>query len=292
MARSMTGFGACEKRLGRGVCRVEARSVNSRFFDFSAKLPAELQFLESELKAAVHRQVPRGKVHLFVTFGGPVDDDAAANVDEAKIRRYVTALVKVAKKLRLKPNLEMRDLLFLPGIFAYGANGQSVQHLWEEIKPVVGRALAQLLTAKDREGRTLVKDVVGRVARIGTHLERIRAQARTLSRGVFDKLRERAALLSQDLAVDKERLSKEVAILAEHADITEELVRARSHLALLARILRERGAIGKKLDFTLQEIFREVNTLSAKASSFGISQEVIQIKSELERIREQIQNLE
>ncbi len=292
MARSMTGFGACEKRIGQGMCRVEARSVNSRFFDFSAKLPAELQFLESELKATVHELVPRGKVYLFVSFGGQVEEEAPAKLDEAKARRYVTALEKVAKKLRLKPGFEVRDLLLLPGIFTYQANGRNVQHLWEEMKPVVHKAIAELIRAKELEGRTLVKDIVTRAARIGSHLDRIRAQASTLSREVFEKLKERAAQLSRDLAMDHERLTREVAILAQHADVTEELVRASSHLVLLGKVLRERDAIGKKLDFTLQEIFREVNTLSAKASSFGISQEVIQIKSELERIREQIQNLE
>lgn len=291
MAHSMTGFGASEKRLRSGLCRVELRSVNSRFFEFSSKLPSELQFLEGDIKATVHRMVPRGKVHAFISLGGALEGNEA-RLDEAKARRYVAVLERMAKKLRLERGLAVRDLLALPGIFVYGSNGRDAGALWEKVRPILGKALQQLLLAKGREGRALVADISRRLKRIEADVNEIGREAASYSARAFEKLRERAALLLQDLTVDKDRLMKEVALLAEHADITEELVRARSHAALLTRILRERGAIGKKLDFTLQEIFREVNTMSAKASSFGVSHRVIQIKTELERIREQIQNIE
>jgi uncharacterized protein (TIGR00255 family) len=213
-------------------------------------------------------------------------------LDEKVLRFYLLAIRKVQRRFRLKGEVSVTDLLSLPKIFSVEKRSQRPEAVWRSLRPILMKVLSSLNQSRIREGKILIQDILRRIQNIQTSVRRVEERSKNLSKEYHERLKSRIHELFGTSGVQEERIWQEAAFLAERSDITEELVRLNSHLGLFREKTVRGEAVGKELDFLLQEMNREVNTLSAKAQDFGVSKEVISMKAELEKIREQIQNIE
>jgi uncharacterized protein (TIGR00255 family) len=299
MIRSMTGFGSAEGSVGGFRVSVEIRSVNHRFFTPSIKLPSELGRWESEVREALRRSVNRGHVTLtarFVTAALDGDGDGVierSRIDEAKFAQYVQQLRELQRRHNLGDALEIGSILRLPEVITSDV-GADRSGTAPELVTVVERALVAFGEMRAAEGARMVEYVRHRLGVIESAVDRIgeRAPARLLEHR--DRLREAVRELADGVALDEQRLAQEVALIADRLDVGEELARFRSHLTAFGDTLREPppDGVGKRLGFLLQELLRETNTTGSKANDSTVLEDVLLIKEELERIREQVENLE
>jgi len=289
--KSMTGFGGARRAAADFELQVELRSVNNRFFDFQARLPRELSFLEGEILERCKARGLRGRVTVQLGF-----ERAPAAARPQLDPEVLTAYLEVAERLRREHGFETlgsaADFLALPELF--GARGSEPDR--ELLSRLAGEALDEALDAlaamKAREGAALAEELRGRIAVVQAALGRIELALPEARAAIKAGLSARIAELLGEVALDPQRLAQELAILIDRSDITEETVRLASHLAQFDAALTDGGEVAKKLGFLLQEILREANTIGSKAQALGIIQEVLLIKEETEKIREQIQNIE
>lgn len=270
---------------------MEIRSLNHRYFEFSLKTPPSLYGLEDRIRELCQTQIRRGKVTISIN-EAEASDLEEVSLDEKVLGFYLSAIRKVQRRFRLEGSLSVSDLLSLPRIFSVEKKTEIPDKVWRSLKLPLEKALNRLLQSRIREGRTLSKDLLIRIGKIETGLVQIERRAKDLPREYYEKLRQRIRELFEANLAEEERVWQAAALLAEKADITEEIVRLKSHLRLFRDKIGKEGEVGKELDFLLQEMNRETNTISAKAQDFGVSKEVVSIKAELEKIREQIQNIE
>jgi uncharacterized protein (TIGR00255 family) len=292
----MTGYGAAEQHTDGGRWWVEVRSTNHRFLEVVVRLPRELGALEDRVRAAVAQRVRRGRVEVLVREDGGQRPREAV-VDTELARRYARALEDLREELALEERLTLSALLALPDVVRVEEARRDADAAWEDLRPVLERALDGLVQMRTSEGRRLAGDLQERVARLERWVEQVARRAEELPRAYAERLRQRVADLLQALGVeglpDEARLAMEVAAFADRCDVREELVRLRSHLQEVRTLLQaEDGAVGRKLEFLLQEMQREVNTVGAKAADLEVARAVVEMKSELEAIREQVQNVE
>jgi uncharacterized protein (TIGR00255 family) len=293
MIKSMTGFGQSSGGRNAHKWVVEARSWNHRFFDCSVRVPGFLSGFEDLIRDAVHKRVKRGKVAVSITLKSKNRGLNELVVDEERIKFYVRSLKKIQKKYRLKEEpLNVNTLLNIPNVFVVDQKGQSLESYWSSLKGPLGLAIDQLLKARDREGHALLRELTKRLKRISTAVNDVEAVQESLPKERYARLKERTDELSQKISVDSSRLEQEIILFVDRSDITEEVVRTRHHLDQFGKSLKQKGEMGKKLDFIAQEIHREVNTMASKAQSSKISSHVIQMKTELDKIREQVLNVE
>jgi uncharacterized protein (TIGR00255 family) len=294
MIRSMTGYGRAEVSGPRLAASVECRSVNHRHLDIALKLPRALAVYEPDARRLVQAAVQRGRVDVSATLtpaGGSSLGTLAVNTAQA--REYEAAARVLADELGLTSSLRIEWLLAQPGVLARDAEPMvAPEEGWSLVAQALEAALADLVARREAEGKALAQELGGlhETLEAGVALIAVRvptAQARRATR-----LRERVQALLAEIPVDQGRLATEVAVLAERADITEELARLRVHLGELRARIDEGGTVGRPLDFLIQEINREVNTVGSKAEDLEISQAVIAAKATLEKIREQVQNIE
>jgi uncharacterized protein (TIGR00255 family) len=285
----MTGFGrsVVDVDAGRGRLRVEIRSVNHRGLDLKVRAPQPDAFCEAEISRAVRAALERGAVTVHIR------DEATplrAGIDEARAKGVFAALVKLSGELGIggTPSLEAVAAFMSSG----AGGGLEGEALWEALRPAVDRALAELVATRKREGAALAEDIGGRVGRLGALVAQIRAAAAALPERFARRIEERLAGLHGQPGFEPGRLVQEAALMAERLDVSEELVRLETHLAHLAELLGAPGAVGRKLDFVVQEVGRELNTIGSKAQDAGVAALVIEGKAELERLREQAQNVE
>ena len=290
--RSMTGFGAATHAEPTVPLRVEIRSVNHRHLQVKTKLPGDLQFLESDIEELVRGRIDRGAVSVSVTFSSPTAMNAVTvNTDTAK--RYKKLLTGLAKDLGLAPDLGLDTLAGLPGVIGGDVDKRSMQQVPRAVRAVVTEALDALGRMRDREGAAMLRDLqknaklIGKVvARIAKRMPRVVKQhQKTLHARVQDLLGGNTTIQAQDLA-------REVALIADRMDVSEELTRLDSHLVELARLLAKDGAVGRRLDFLVQELHREANTIGSKTNDLDLSRTVLDLRAAIERLREQVQNLE
>lgn len=296
MLRSMTGYGAAEEQAGAGRWWVEVRSTNHRFLEVVVRLPRELAALEERVRAVVAQRIRRGRVEVLVR-GDGVPRPREAVVDTDLARRYAEALERLRRELALAEPLSLSALLALPDVVRVEDAPPDVEAAWETLRPALERALDGLVEMRASEGRRLAQDLQDRVARLEGWVDQVARRAEELPRAYAERLRQRVAELLRALEVphppDEARLATEVASFADRCDVREELVRLRSHLQEARALLdAPDGAVGRKLEFLLQEMQREVNTVGAKAADVEVSRAVVEMKSELEAIREQVQNVE
>ena len=270
---------------------MEIRSLNHRYLEFSVKSPPSLYSLEDRIRELCQTELKRGKVTVSISELESFGLEELV-LDEKVLRFYVAAIRKMQKRFRLNGSFSVGELLTLPRIFSVEKKAEKPEKLWASLKPVLKTALDLLLKTRLREGGELSKDLLIRIGKIEKGLGLVEAQAKTAPQEYYEKLKERIDSLFGEKGIDEQRICQEAAILAERADVTEETVRLRSHLRYFREKLAKQEEAGKELDFLLQEMNRETNTLGAKAQDFGISKEVISMKAELEKIREQIQNIE
>ena len=294
MIQSMTGYGAADGPFGRGRVAVELRTVNHRFFNPSFKLPSRLQRWEAELREALRRRVARGHVTLVAR----VESGASLGtmVDEERAASYVAQLRALHDRLGLDGGVDLATLLRLPDVLrAAGSEEEAgAEGSAEELLAVVERAADELAAMRRAEGARLAAELRERVTAMEQAMERIaeRAPARLVEQR--DRLRTAVRELTDGVAVDEQRVAQEIAILADRLDVQEEVARFASHVTAFRQAL-DAGApdgVGKRLGFLVQELLREANTTGSKANDAAIVQDVLLIKEELERIREQVENVE
>jgi uncharacterized protein (TIGR00255 family) len=286
----MTGFGRGSVDAGERRLRVEIRSVNHRGLDLKIRSGESDAFCDSEIARAVRAAVERGAVTVLIR-----DESAAASagIDEARVRALYGALEHLRQELKIDEPVTLGTV----GAFLGASHGSALsgESLWEVLRPAVSVALKELTAMRRREGAALAVDLSARQARLGEMAALLRARAATLPEKFAQRLQERFAGQDRNLGqlgIDPGRLAQEVALMAERLDVTEELVRLETHLGHLGEILKSSGAVGRKLDFVVQEIGRELNTVASKAQDAEMAAVVIEAKAELEKLREQAQNVE
>lgn len=290
MIRSMTGFGAAEGSVGGARVSVEIRSVNHRFFNATIRLPGELSRWEGEAREALRKKVSRGHVTLSARIER--DNAAGAGIDEGRFAAYVATLRALQARYQLSGDLDVATVLRLPDVFAVGdSNGEGSP---AELVSVVESAADSLGASRIEEGTRLVSYLRERLSIIERALEGIGKRAPQRIVEQRDKLREAVRELTEGVGIDEQRLALEIALLAERLDVQEELARFDSHVAAFRSTLGQTGGepVGKRLGFLLQEMLREANTTGSKANDAGMLADVVTIKEELERLREQVENLE
>jgi len=287
----MTGFGSAEGEVGGALVAVEVRSVNHRFFNPSIKLPSEFAKWEGEVRDALRRAVSRGHVTLVARIAR---EQVEGRIDEARFASYVQQLRELQQRYGLEPTLDVGTILRLPEVLGAREDGAAPEGSAQHLIEIVSRAVAALDTMRVAEGERLRAYVLERLQLIEDAVGRIAARAPTRLVEQRDRLRLAVQELAGGVALDDQRLAQEIALLADRLDVNEEISRFGSHLDAFRDALRNAPSegVGKRLGFLLQELLREANTTGSKANDSAILQDVLGIKEELERIREQVENLE
>ena len=292
MIKSMTGFGRAESQTKYGLFTSEVRTLNHKFLEITFKLPNSLSRFDEKVKNLIKDKVKRGKVYLNLTHD--TIDQAGGNIliDESLAKSYFNKLKKLKRKLNITDPLKIADVVALPGVINHKLVTKDATKMWPALKEVIDKTLVKVIRDRAKEGNFLSKDLTKRIKRIKNIVAAITRNAVYNVKEHKKKLSERVKELSGGYSIDKGRLEVEVALFAKNSDVTEELIRLKNHLANFTRTLNKNGEAGKKLDFIAQELHREINTIGSKSSGFNISKSVIEIKTEIEKIREQLKNIE
>lgn len=285
----MTGFGAASGEEGGVGIRVELRSVNHRHLQVKVRTPAELSGLESDLDALARKKLKRGSVSMGVFLVEPPESRAAL-VQPDVARRYRGEIEKLAKTLGVDGSVELAQLLSLPGVLAVPEVGD--RGLGKGVKRVANYALTALIQMRATEGAALERDLHQNATALGRIVERIDKRMPKVVKNHHKALKKRLADLLDGRAVPDVELARELALIADKADVTEETSRLRSHLEQLGAVLERGGSVGRELDFLVQELFREINTIGSKCSDASVAHWVVDAKTRVERLREQVQNVE
>ena len=292
MIRSMTGYGrAQELRNGRDIT-VEFRSVNHRYFEFSARVPRAYGYLEEKLKGLAQGSASRGKVEVAVLIQTVDSPDSQVAVNTALAREYVEALRGLGAELGLTDDLSLTAISRFGEIFTLKKSPDDEERIWADVSAVAQAAAARFVEMRQTEGRRLREDILGRLCTIEEKVAVVEERSPQTVAEYRAKLTARMEELLGKSGVEEQRILAEAAIVADRWAVDEETVRLRSHIAQLRTILDTPEAVGRKLDFLVQEMNREANTIGSKAQDVAIAQVVVNIKSEIEKIREQIQNIE
>jgi uncharacterized protein (TIGR00255 family) len=286
----MTGFGAAEGKVAGGRLRIEIRTVNHRYFNPQLKLPYDLAGVEGELRERLRALLERGHVAVSARWVEQPEARAAVMLDLDRATQVVKALRELKKRLKLKGDPDLAFVARHPDVLTYSGDGAVVT--WADVQPVAEQAAADVLAMREREGRALAADLSARLDALAAGATVIAARAPERVTHELARLQKQVAELAAGVQVDPQRLAVEVALLADRVDIAEELVRFQTHLAAVRSALAGSGAVGKQLGFLAQELLREINTMGSKANDAAITQAVIGMKGELERFREQLENLE
>ncbi len=292
MIRSMTGFGKAVKKSKYGIVTVEMRALNHKFFELSARLSNGLTEFEDKLKKIIHSKVKRGKVYLNIELNGHKEKLPKVSIDNAMAGHYNQQIMKLRRSLGLKGDIKLEHILTLPGVITSDNARADSNSLLPSVKKTLQDALEDLLRDREKEGRALNRDLSRRVKSIRGSVKHINERSAVSINRYKIQLTKRIRELSGARNIDKGRLAQEVAMFAKNCDISEELTRLKSHLTGFKDCLKSDAEAGKKLDFIAQELHREANTIASKSSDFKISKSVIHIKSEIEKIREQVKNVE
>ncbi len=293
MPVSMTGFGRSEAKDGDLAVTVEARSVNNRFLAVRIKSPPRLSRFEGGIEERVREKVSRGSVEIAVRMRGRVSL-GRPQVDVELAKAWVRAAHDLKVATELDGALGLDHLLGLPGVVTIEDDGRVDDREWALVRRAVDEALAALAKMRAAEGARLAKELRGLLARVGKHAQSIEKRAPEVPLEAQKRLTKRIErLLSNTVApLDKGQLEREVALIADKADVTEELARLKSHVTAFERTLAQSGPVGRALDFVVQEFAREANTIGSKNQDVAIGRQVLQLKADVERLREQVQNLE
>ncbi|MBF0292230.1 MAG: YicC family protein [Nitrospinae bacterium] len=292
MACSMTGFGRTEKEIGGRRVVIEAKSVNHRYLEVNVKLFTRSYALEETVRQAVKERFGRGYFEVSVMIQANGSSGQTVTVNEPLLDGYLKAAGDVAKRYGVEYPPRFGDLALLKDLFTVTADELPPDDMARQIAEPLGQTLDQLAAVRKAEGDNAICDVKSRFSTIKSHLNFIISESESTVAERFDRLRAKIQKLVGDLALDETRLAQEAAILADRADISEETERAKSHLKQVDALFDSDEPVGRKLEFFLQEISREVNTMGSKSASPGITLRVVEMKSEMEKIREQAQNLE
>jgi uncharacterized protein (TIGR00255 family) len=292
MLKSMTGFGRGEGETPLGRMVVECRSINHRYCDINLKLPKRFNPLESRIKEMVRSEVSRGRIDLSVKLDTSGEGKVQYEVDFSLADQYYRALQLLKDKYKIQGEITLDLLAGARDLIQAREIMEDVEPFWQEIAPILKQSLKDMDHMKKTEGESLGKDLSRRMDRISQVFGEIRVKFSSSQKAFQERFRERLRTLLEGTELDPSRFEQEVALWVERADITEEMVRAESHLRQFRTLFESQDPVGRKMDFLLQEIHREANTTGSKVNDAEISQGIVEIKSELEKIREQVQNIE
>ena len=292
----MTGYGRGEATLNGLRLSAEVRSVNHRFCELSVRLPRALSGFEADVRKLLTEKISRGKVSLAVTWGGEgehqAEPTARLRLDDQAADRYMALLGELKSKYGLKGDIDLKSFASLPNVFIWEEPASDSDQYAATLREVVTKATDDIIRMKELEGETLRGDLEARLDSIRKRVAHIRERAPDRLRDARTRLRERVNLLLEDGELPEERVAQEIAILSDRLDCTEECVRLEAHCGHFRKLLEEESTPGRKLNFLLQEMNREINTIGSKSSDVPIVEQVVEVKEELERIREQVQNIE
>jgi uncharacterized protein (TIGR00255 family) len=290
----MTGFGSADGTVLGGRLRIEIRTVNHRYFNPQFRLPLELAGIEGELRDRLRALLERGHVSVSARWLAPPETEVAVSLDLARARQVVAALRELKKKLRLKGEPDLAFVARHGDVLTVASNGGegAAPVTWADVQPLAEQAAGDVLAMREREGKALATDLAARLDALEAHAAVVAERAPARLATEYERLKKAVAELAAGIRLDEQRLAQEIALLADRVDITEELVRFRTHLTAGRAALQGNSAVGKQLGFLAQELLREVNTMGSKANDAVMTQTVIAMKGELERFREQLENLE
>ena len=288
----MTGYGRAVQTIDGREITVELRSVNNRYLDCTVKLPRMFSFAEDSVKNRVKAAVSRGKVDVYIGVNAAQAADVQVAVNRPVLESYLAALRQIESEYGVRDDVTVMSLARLPDVFSVEKTEEDEQKLTQDILSVAEEAIARYNTMRETEGAALEADLRGRAATILERVALVEARSPVTVAEYRERLHQKMQDVLQNTAIDEGRILQEAAIYADRIAVDEETVRLRSHLAQLGDMLTKGGAIGRKLDFLLQELNRETNTIGSKCNDLELSNIVVEMKAELEKIREQTQNIE
>ena len=292
MIRSMTGFGRGEATVDGRDITVEIKSVNHRYFEFNCRTTRGFGFLEEKLKSYIKERVSRGKIDMFVSLSQKEDTEAIVKINPSLALGYINALKKLSDEYGVKDDISVSTVSSYSDIFQVHKAPEDEEEVWNAVKPVLDTALNNFITMRETEGEKMKADVMSRAKHILSIVDEIESRSPERVKEYETRLKERIEELLGSADYDEQRVITEVAIFADKVAVDEETVRLRSHFDQLKSLMDSDGEVGRKLDFIIQEMNREANTIGSKANDSSLSHMVVDIKAEIEKIREQIQNIE
>lgn len=292
MIKSMTGFGRAQETVDGMTVTVELKSVNHRYFEFTAKVPRTYGFLEEKLKSFLNARVSRGKMECYVSIENLEESDMEVVVNPSLAKGYVDALRTLSETFGLKEDYSAISIAKFPDVLTLRKAPADEEKIWNAVQKVTELAVERFVTMRETEGEKLRADILSKADTILEHVAFVESRSPQTVREYHEKLRQRMEELLENTQVDEQRLLTEAAIFADKVAVDEETVRLCSHISQLREFLNADEPIGRKLDFLVQEMNRESNTIGSKAQDVEIAKRVIAIKAEVEKIREQVQNIE
>jgi len=292
MIRSMTGFGRGEYENGGRKYVVEIKTVNHRYADIFVKVPRQISFIEDRVRQTVSKNLSRGKIDVFVNYESNEENSKLVVIDEVLAESYINAVRFLRDNFGLQDDISTSLISRFPDVLKVEKAEEDVDEIWEGLKIALDEAIDCVIKMRENEGEGLKRDFLKKAAYVESLVEEISKRAPEVVKDYKQRLETRIKDLLEQQTIDESRLAMEVAIFADRCSIDEELVRIKSHINQLKEILDMDQPIGRKLDFLIQEMNREINTIGSKANDLIITKNVIEIKSEIEKIREQIQNVE
>lgn len=292
MVKSMTGYGRAKQTLNGRDITVEVRSVNNRYLDCTVKMPRAYIFAEDAIKTCVQKAISRGKVDVFITIESNGAEETVVTVNDALARSYYEALVHLKEMFSLEGDVSALSLAKFPDVLTVTKAEEDLESMAADLCTVTEEALCAYNAMRTVEGEKLAQDVASRVATIEQVVGKVEERSPQTVAAYREKLYARMQEVLQSATVDENRLLTEAAIFADKTAVDEETVRLRSHIAQLRTMLESDEPVGRKLDFLIQEVNRECNTIGSKCNDLSIAQDVVNMKAEVEKIREQVQNIE
>lgn len=293
MIRSMTSFGRSSSEEGeKRVFTVEMKSVNSRYLDINIRMPKTLISLEEEIRKIISNSLNRGKVDVFINLKNYNDGSGIPKVDINLAQGYLECLKEIETKLGVKNDVSVMQIARFPEVITVVEEEDKIEEVWKELKPLISDSLDMMVSMREVEGNKLKEDILSKVFVIEELVSKVEEFADTIPKTFKVKLEERLKELLGNVDIDESRIAMEVCMLADKATVDEEIIRLRSHINQVRETLSLNDPIGRKLDFIVQEMNRETNTIGSKSSDIQMTNIVIDIKNILEKIREQVQNIE
>ncbi|ABY94980.1 MULTISPECIES: YicC/YloC family endoribonuclease [Thermoanaerobacter] len=290
MIKSMTGYGRGEIKEKGYYITVEIKSLNHRFLDINCRMNKLLSGLEEKVREFVSKQIARGRIELNIGFEVYERSINVIEIDENLLSEYLRVFTDVKSKFELEGFIKVSDLVYLPEVIRVKNEDLDLEEIWELLKLPLGEAINNLIDMRNKEGIKLYDDIVNRMGKISDIVKEIEDLSFVMVEDYRKRLEQRIRELGVD--IDPNRMAMEIAIIADKSCIAEEITRLKSHIIQFKDSLKEEGSIGKKLDFIVQEMNREANTIASKSIDYRISNKVIDLKNEIEKIREQVQNIE
>ena len=290
--RTMTGFGRAKLEKNNRIYSIEIKSVNHKYSDISIKLPRSLNYLEDSIKKQISLKVARGKIDVFVTFENYSEQGKEVVINEELVKEYMEKFKLLAEQNNLSMNIPVTEITKLPDVLTLKETEEEEDTIQNELLECLEQAINNFVEMRTIEGNKIKEDLKARIDKVECDVQKISEYSTRLVQEYVVKLEERIKEILKTDVVDQSRLAMEVVLFADKCSVEEELTRLKSHIEQFRTLINSEGTIGKKIDFLLQEMNRETNTMGSKSGSLDITNLVVNIKTELEDIREQIQNIE